>query len=192
MPDLGELLSLLTSKNETHAEQAVHGLAVLGQPAVSPLTAMAASADADTRFWAVRALAAIDQPDCVKPVIEALHDDDEAVRCCAAVALRERPATQAVPVLATLLASPDRMLARLAADALVAAGKPATPALLDVIQHGIRPARLEAVRALAAIGDESSISTLFRLLDEDSALMEFWANEGLERMGVGMSFFKPE
>ncbi|MBI3160250.1 MAG: HEAT repeat domain-containing protein [Chloroflexi bacterium] len=191
MPALGELLSLLSSKDETQAEQAVKGLAVLGQPAVPPLAVLCASEDPDMRWWALRALAAIDHPDCAAFIIRALHDEDEAVRGCAAIALRERPAPQAVPVLAVLLASPDRMLARLAADALIATGKPATPALLDVIQHGAQPARLEAVRALAAIGDQASISTLFKLLDEDSALMEFWANEGLERLGVGMSFFKP-
>jgi len=32
---------------------------------------------------------------------------------------------------------------------------------------------------------------LMKALEEDSALMEFWAQEGLERLGVGMLFFKP-
>jgi hypothetical protein len=29
------------------------------------------------------------------------------------------------------------------------------------------------------------------LLDSDSAVLEHWASEGLEKMGVGMSFFSP-
>jgi HEAT repeat protein len=79
----------------------------------------------------------------------------------------------------------------LAGDALVAIGSPAVPALLEVLQAGVHPARLEAVRALARIGDERAIPALFTALDDSSALIEYWANEGLERMGVGMVFYRP-
>jgi HEAT repeat protein len=51
---------------------------------------------------------------------------------------------------------------------------------------------MEAMRALALIGDQRSIPLLFEALDSDSMLMEYWANEGLERMGVGMIFYKPD
>jgi HEAT repeat protein len=51
--------------------------------------------------------------------------------------------------------------------------------------------RLEAVRALAYIGDKRSIPQLFQALDEDSAMLEYWANEGLQKMGIGMMFYKP-
>jgi NADPH-dependent ferric siderophore reductase len=47
------------------------------------------------------------------------------------------------------------------------------------------------MRVLALVGDKSSIPALFEALDSDSMLIEYWANEGLERMGVGMVFFKP-
>ena len=53
-------------------------------------------------------------------------------------------------------------------------------------------ARLEAVRALSKIGDQRSIPALFECLDDSSALIEYWAGEGLEKMGVGMVFYKPE
>jgi hypothetical protein len=33
---------------------------------------------------------------------------------------------------------------------------------------------------------------MFAALNEDSALIEYWANEGLDRMGVGMKLFAPE
>ena len=85
------------------------------------------------------------------------------------------------------LAWPDT----LAADALATIGGPAVPDLLEVAQNGGQGARLEAIRALATIGDQRSLPLLFSLLDGESALMEYWANEGLERMGVGMAFFKP-
>ena len=84
------------------------------------------------------------------------------------------------------------LVADLAVGALEAIGEPAVPGLLEVMANGSRSARLKAVRALAMIGDERSIPALFAVLDEDSALIEYWASEGLERMGVGMAFFAPQ
>jgi HEAT repeat protein len=52
-------------------------------------------------------------------------------------------------------------------------------------------ARIQAARALALIGDTRAIPELFNALDGDSALLEYWAGEGLEKMGVGMVFFTP-
>ena len=41
------------------------------------------------------------------------------------------------------------------------------------------------------IGDTRAIPELYKMLDSDSALLEYWASDGLERMGVGMVFFAP-
>jgi HEAT repeat protein len=74
---------------------------------------------------------------------------------------------------------------------LAAIGSPAVESLIQVVEEGPHLARLEAARALAKIGDTRSIPVLFNTFDQDSALVEYWANEALEKMGVGMSFFKP-
>jgi len=66
------------------------------------------------------------------------------------------------------------------------------PGLLEAMQGGDQRVRVEAVRAFAKIGDPRAIPALFEALDEGSALIEYWANEGLEKMGVGMVFYKPE
>ena len=76
-------------------------------------------------------------------------------------------------------------------DALIAFGEDAVPALIEVVEKNHQPARLEAARALSAIGDTRAIPVLIKILDEDSALMEHWAGQGLEKMGVGMVFFNP-
>jgi HEAT repeat protein len=89
------------------------------------------------------------------------------------------------------LDDPDPLARRLAGEALEAVGSEAVPALLEVMGDGSHVARLEAARALANIGDARAIPALFEALD-DSALMEYWASEGLERMGVGMIFFNPD
>jgi HEAT repeat protein len=139
----------------------------------------------------VRVLAEITDEEVPDLLLAALYDPNDAVRQAAALALRRQPNPSAVPHLTGLLSGPAALLARLAGDALAQIGEESVPILLEVVQNGPLAARLEAVRALALIGDQRSIPTLFEALDDESALVEYWANEGLERMGVGMVFFKP-
>jgi len=124
--------------------------------------------------------------------VGALSDADNGVRWCAGLALRTHPSNQSLPALGEMLGDQDALSRRLAGDALVAIGNPAAPVLMDAMQQNNPLVRLEAVRALAKIGDERAIPALFEALDDSSALIEYWANEGLEKMGVGMVFFKPE
>ncbi len=190
-PDQAILLNQLTSGDDQSAEAAALALAELGPQVLPALQDLLHSPDPDARWWANRILAELDSPQAASLLIESLQDTDIAVRQCAALALSYRPQEAAVAQLIVALDDTDHLLARLAADALVAAGAMAVPALLDVMQTGNQAARLEAVRALALIGDTRAIPTLFTALDEDSALIEYWADEGLQRMGVGMTFFKP-
>lgn len=187
-----DLLVALTSGDEERAEAAAGELASQGEAALPALQDLLSSPEAEHRWWATRTLADIENHQVIPLLLAALRDAKAEVRHCAAVALRQRPSPQAVPRLAAILGSEDRLLARLASDALVAAGSEAVPALLEVMQKGTLAACLEAIRALAHIGDPSSIPALFAALDGDSAIMDHWANEGLERMGVGTAFFKPE
>jgi HEAT repeat protein len=187
--ELDALVSQLTGGEDKAAEDAVKRLAGHGKEAIPPLAAVFKGGDADARWWALRALAEIKEPEAAEILIEGLADTEESVRHCAGLALRENPHKAAIPALAALLGDDDRMLAQLASDALAAIGSEATDALLDAVGNGSQAARIEAVRALAGIRDLRAVSTLFRLLDEDSAMLEYWANEGLERMGIGMTFF---
>lgn len=190
-PDQAILLNQLTSGDDQRAEAAALALAELGPQVLPALQDLLHSPDPDARWWANRILAELDSPQAASLLIESLQDTDIAVRQCAALALSYRPQEAAVAQLIVALDNTDHLLARLAADALVAAGAMAVPALLEVMQTGKQAARLEAVRALALISDTRAIPTLFTALDEDSALIEYWADEGLQRMGVGMTFFKP-
>jgi HEAT repeat protein len=189
--DLHRLRSLLTSGEDELAEKAVAQLASIGKHALPMLTEMLDAEDADTRWWATRTLSEIKDPRGIPLLLERLNDPEIAVRHCALLALRRQPAPEAIDHLVELLESNDRLLAHLACDALITIGKDAVPALVDVVKNQPHAARLEAMRALARIGDPSSIPTLFAAYEGGSALMEFWADEGLERMGVGMVFYKP-
>ena len=193
--EIQDTLSELTSGEDGRAEAAVAALARLADEAagevLAVLQSLLASPQADERWWAARALAAVPHPAVAGLLAAALGDADASVRQCAALGLRLHPDAPVIPALIAALDDPDALAADLATDALVSNGQAAVPALLEALKSGTRTARLKAVRALATIQDPRAIPALFAALDEDSALMEYWATEGLERMGVGMMFFKP-
>jgi len=191
MQDLEKFIEDLTSGDDQMAEFAATNLISIGDQAINALSELLSSPDADTRWWAIRTLAGISSPQSISLLIDALRDEDLSVRQCAALALRHQPDPRSVPELTKSIFSPNPLLAHLAADALTAVGEPAVLPLLEIIKNGSRTARLEAVRALGIIGDTRAIPTLYAAMDEDSALLEYWANEGLERMGMGMIYFNP-
>jgi HEAT repeat protein len=196
-----DLLAALASGDDAQpevaarAEAAATGLSGL-DPALQPqalaaLQALLSTPQPDHRWWAARALAALPGPEITPLLLQALEDEDAPVRQCAALGLRQRPDPGAVAGLVLALDDPDPLVRRLASQALEATGGEAVPRLLEVMAGGSHPARLEAARALAGIGDTRAVPALFEALD-GSALLEYWANEGLERMGAGMSFFVPK
>jgi HEAT repeat protein len=189
---LDAALQALYGGDDLLAEAAVPFLAKSPEKAVPALQAGLASQDADRRWWTVRALATIDRPEARKHLRTALKDPDSAVRQCALLALRQNPSIDSVPELIKSLGSPDRLTARLAGDALIALGSPAIPALAAFLDHAAPAARIESARALARIGDLQAAAPLLSLLDEPSTLLRYWAEEGLERLGVGMVYFTPE
>jgi HEAT repeat protein len=191
MADSADLAALLSGGDDDQAEAAVMALAAQGPAALPVIKALLASPDVDLRWWGVRALAELPGEPASGLLVRALGDPEPAVRQCAALGLRKQPAPQAIPALVSALGDEDRLCATLAADTLASLGSEAVSALLAATQGDHSAARVEAVRALALIGDPRAIPALFAVLNDESALVEYWANQGLERMGVGMSFFKP-
>jgi HEAT repeat protein len=192
MEDLLLLLSQLNCGDDVQAEQALSRITDWGSEAVVPLEQRLSHPEVEVRWWAVRALAGLQDERVPGLLVRALSDSDNGVRWCAGLSLRRHPSSQASPALVGMLADQDALSRRLAGDALVAIGSPAVPELLEVMEQDDPLVRLEAVRALAKIGDERAVPALFVALDDSSALIEYWASEGLEKMGVGMIYFKPE
>ena len=191
MADVDALAAELTCGDERRAEASVESLSRLGRPALERILPFLEAPGVETRWWATRALAAFDFPAARSALHRGLHDQDASVRHCAALGLRLKPSADAIPDLLEALASPDRLLARLAADALAAIGPEAIPALVETCLTGKPAARIEASRALATTGDPEAIPALFAALDDPSPLVGFWAERGLERLGVGMVFVEP-
>ncbi len=185
------LLGELQSGDDDRSERAVHRVAELGERMLPLLLEQLQSREPDQRWWATAALTHIDREEARKALLESLADEDTAVRQCAAFGLRRHPSVDAIPILIDLLGDQDRLLARLAADALAALGECAVSPLTEALRSEDAAVRIEATRALASIDDPSVIAPLFTALDDDSSLVTHWAEEGLQRRGVGMVFFKP-
>jgi HEAT repeat protein len=192
MENLSVLLSQLSCGEDEQAEQAISQLAAWGSEVVEPLQDRLSHPDAEVRWWAVRALTEVNDERVPELLVQALADPDNGVRWCAGLALRTHPTPEAVLALLGMLADKEGLSRRLAGDALVAIGEPAVLPLVDLMQQQDHLVRLEAVRALAKIGDQRAIPVLFEALDDSSPLIEYWASEGLEKLGVGMVYFKPE
>ena len=191
MPALDELLVDLTSGDETRAENAVPGLVAFGEDAFPALRDMLDSTNADQRWWALRTLAQSPraQTEWLLPLLE---DSSVEVRQAAALGLCSHPDEAAVKPLVRALSDEDAMVSELARNALVVIGKPAVSFLLEVPKDAPQKVRINALRALAEIVDYGAIPTLMAALEEDSAMLGHWAEEGLERLGLNMLYLKPE
>lgn len=194
MDDLNALLEDLTSGDEPRAEAAAVRFVSLGEKAFYALATLYASPDPEVRWWAVRALTEFDEERVSNLLILALDDADPGVQAAAALGLRQHPAEAAIPKLLEKLGGEDQLLSRLMRDALVALGTKSTSHLIEILENekSSHTARLEAVRALAYIEDPASIGALFKIYNDGSSLMQYWAEEGLNRMGIGMMFFDPD
>ena len=197
MITLESLLDDLTSGDETRAEAAVAPLVGMGEDAVPALLELTRSPNVDSRWWALRVLAA--SPHLQSEwLIPFLDDPAPEVRQCAALGLAGRPDERAVEILVRALNDDDSMVATLAANALVKTGSPAVPSLIDVAKRstiegsGSQSQRIHALRALAEIRDHRAIPVMMQVMQEDSALLQHWAQEGLERLGLDMVYIKPQ
>ena len=202
MATLESLLDDLTSGDEARAEAAVSPLVAMGEEAVPALLDLSHSPVVDTRWWALRVLASSPhlQTEWLVPF---LNDPAPEVRQCAALGLAGKPDAGAVESLVHALSDDDSMVASLAANALVKTGSPAVPSLIEAVKRrsategsvegtGSQSQRIHALRALAEIRDHRAIPIMMQVMQEDSALLQHWAQEGLERLGLDMVYIKPQ
>jgi HEAT repeat protein len=175
--------------SDNHA-QAVLALLLQGQDgALHILLDLARHADANVRWWAARGLSSLEDPLASSALAEALSDPDPSVRQCAGLALRNRAQPEVSRALARALSDSDRLVARLASESLASMGRLAMPSLAEASRSPDPAVRIEATRALATMNDKEAIPLLFEALEDSSSLVAYWAERGLERLGVGMVFF---
>jgi HEAT repeat protein len=189
---LDELLKDLTSGDEERAESAVSPLVELGEETIPALLELTRSPNADSRWWALRTLA--QSPLCRTEWLVPFLSNDPApeVRQCAALGLAVKADESAVQPLVGALSDADSMVGSLAMTALVRTGSAAVPSLIEKVKTGRQSARILALRALAEIKDHRAIPIMMKVMEEDSSLLQHWAQEGLERLGLDMIYIKPE
>jgi HEAT repeat protein len=66
------------------------------------------------------------------------------------------------------------------------------PSLLEVMHEAPAHVRILALRALSEVRDHRAIPVMMKCLnDNESALLQYWAQQGLERLGLDMVYIKP-
>ena len=113
------------------------------------------------------------------------------MRQCAALGLALKPDESATPSLVQALSDDDSMVSSLAVNALVKIGRAAVPALIEAVKNAPQSARIHALRALAEIKDHRAIPVMMKVMEENSALLQHWAKEGLDQLGLDMVYMKP-
>lgn len=187
---LQDLLDDVTSGDETRAEDAVSELLGLGEEAIPALLELTESNDADKRWWALRILAQSPHSQ-TEWLVPFLKDPAADVRQCAALGLSIRPDESTIEPLISALSDEDTLVSNLAVKALVKIGKAAVSSLIENVKSGSQSSRILALRALVEIRDHRAIPIMMQVMNEDSALLQHWAKEGLERLGLDMVYIKP-
>jgi HEAT repeat protein len=195
---LQDLLRDLTSGNEARAEKAVPALIEMDEEAIPSLRELTHSSEADHRWWSLRVLAQSPHAQA-EWLVPFLNDPAREVRQCAALGLAIKPDESAVQPLVQALNDEDSMVSSLAVNALVKIGGAAAPSLIEIVKprpervegHAPQSARIHAMRALAEIRDHRAIPVMMKVMEEDSVLLQHWAREGLDRLGLDMVYIKP-
>ncbi|MCC7119632.1 MAG: HEAT repeat domain-containing protein [Anaerolineales bacterium] len=190
MFDLPVLLAELTSGDDARAEKVIPALAGLDEAARPELIKLTRSAVEDERWWGLRALAASPHTR-TEDLLPLLSDSAPQVRAAAALALGAHDDHAAISALVGALADEDSLTAGLAGNALVKIGAPAVLSLLKVKEDAPLRVRILALRALAEIHDYRAIAVLMKALNAESAVLQYWAQVGLERLGLDMVYIKP-
>lgn len=185
-----DLLAELTSGDDERAENSIPAIVDAGAAVIPALLDLTCSDNADSRWWAVRALAASPHTR-TSDLIPVLSDPNPEVRAAAALALSHHPGEEALSALTQGLSDSDPLTAGLAANALVKIGKAAVPSLIEAAKEGEAGIRILALRALSELKDHRAIPVMMKCIQEDSAVLGYWAQMGLERLGLDMVYIKP-
>ena len=161
------LLAELTSGDDTRAENSIPALTQLGMAVIPALL------------------------DLTVDLLPLLNDSAPEVRAATALALCNHPHEDAIEALIRTLADEDTLTAGLAGNALVKIGSPSVPSLLDGMKDAPIGIRILTLRILSEIRDHRAIPVMMKCLGEESAVLQYWAQSGLERLGLDMVYIKP-
>lgn len=142
----------------------------------------AASPNEAVRYIIVHVLRRIDDPRTYPVILELTKDPVQDTRWWALETLGMVGKERAIPVLVAALDKSGEDFDG-AVDGLKAVGKPAIPAIIDVLQTGTKEARIGAAWALSRIGDVSAIEPLSKLLADPDYEIRITDIESIAQMG---------
>lgn len=183
-----QVLAAIATDDDERVEALVLQLTAAAEPA---LLTLLQNGDANQRWWAVRALAHCGTAAAIPALVTTLQADEADLRVVAAMALgalATRHAADLAPQLSHLaerLADEDGSVRQAAADALVQAGDAAVEPLVTVLRISEHQgARSRAAYALRKIGTPATIPAFFRCLNDPNYLVQTYAYEALDEMGL--------
>lgn len=182
-----QLGAAIRAGNDEATEQVVNQLTPAHAAAILPLCA---APDPDVRWWAARALAHCGEALALPALLPLLADVAPTVRAVAALAggqiAQRLPPTppDLLSRLADLLADEAGSVRQAAADALICCGNAAVPTLAQVVQGEHQGARTRAAYALSKIATMPAAGVLYRCLNDSNYLVQSYAYETLERLGL--------
>lgn len=182
-----QLQQAIADGNDEATEQVVSRLTAADTAALLPLCG---DPDAEVRWWAARALAHCADTTAIAPLLALLAAAEPTVRTVAALALGQigqrwpPPQPDLLTRLAERLADPAGTVRQAAADALVLCGNAAVGALAQVLQGDQAGARTRAAYALSKIATLPAAGVLYHCLNDPNYLVQSYAYETLEKMGL--------
>ena len=182
------LVAAIDAGDEARCEELSHQLTPTD---ADNLITLAAAADPDQRWWAVRALALVGDGACVPALVRGTDDDDPGMRAAAAMALgyvhRRAPGAVAPQLdhVAMLLADDNGIVRQAAGDGLALCADDAVAPLARLLQQSDHQgARTRAAAALRKIATMRAAAILYPLLNDPNHLVRMYAYEGLDEMGL--------
>jgi len=180
--------AVLKTDDDEAIEGAVHLLAPSDEGA---LLVRLAGAEAESRWWLLRALAHCGSATALPAVAAATHAATPALRVVATMTLGrlvQRRPEQAAPYWGQLtagLSDEDGMVRQVATDSLAQCGNAAIAALVQVLRFSENQgARSRAAAALSKIRTPEAAGPLYRCLNDPNYLVHTYAYEALDDMGL--------
>lgn len=171
-------------------DEKAEALVALLTPADGPKLLALAEHDGDSRWWAIRGLAAVGGSEAISAVADALEAADPSLRAAAALALaalndrHPQAAESLLSRLVPLLQDDDGLVRQSASDALAQCGDPAVDALAAALDSPHEGVRVRAATALHRIGTMKAAPPLYHHLEDANPLVRHYAYETLDRLGL--------
>lgn len=161
VPGLIEALSADSTEARRRAAQTLGKIGPPAKSAIPTLSLLLQSPITELNVAAIDAIARMESPDSVSPLMQGLESADVKVRLRAAQALTQlgEHSTKAVPLLLPLMTDRERAVRQAALEAIGACGAKAVPDLKQALSDKSIIIRIAAARGLGALGPASSPAT---------------------------------